>query len=39
VQAAEEALLIVEGAIVRAHMTGDAGAADVAGRLLQRVHG
>ena len=35
-RAAEDALLIVEGAIVRAHMTGDAGAADVARRLLQK---
>jgi AcrR family transcriptional regulator len=34
---ADEALVIVEGAIVRAHMSGDPGAADVAARLLARL--
>jgi AcrR family transcriptional regulator len=34
---AEEALLIVEGAIVRAHMTGDPGVAKVAARALARL--
>lgn len=39
-QAGEDALLIVEGAIVRAHMTGDAAAAaGTARRLLRRVQG
>jgi AcrR family transcriptional regulator len=34
---ADEALVIVEGAIVRAHMTGDPAAAEIAGRLLARL--
>ena len=37
--AAEEALLIVEGAIVRAHMTDDAGVAKTAARMLMRLDG
>jgi len=36
-QAAQEALLVVEGAIVRAQMTGDARVAETARRLLQRI--
>jgi AcrR family transcriptional regulator len=36
-QAAEEALVIVEGAIVRAHMTGNPGIAKVAARVLARL--
>jgi AcrR family transcriptional regulator len=36
-EAAEEALLIIEGAIVRAHMTGDAAVARTAARMLMRL--
>jgi len=38
-EAAEEALLIIEGAIVRAHMTGDAAVAKTAARMLMRLDG
>ena len=37
--AAEEALLIVEGAIVRAHTTGDPATAAIAARMLARLDG
>ena len=38
-EAAEEALLIIDGAIVRAHLSGDAGAAKTAARMLGRLDG
>lgn len=38
-EAAEEALLIVEGSIVRAHMTGDPSVAKTAARMLARLDG
>jgi AcrR family transcriptional regulator len=38
-QSAEEALLIIEGSIVRAHMTGDPSVARTAARMLARLDG
>ncbi|QEI06671.1 TetR/AcrR family transcriptional regulator [Pigmentiphaga aceris] len=38
-EAAEEALLIVEGAIVRAHTTGNPSSAKIAARMLARLDG